>query len=150
MCAYACDANGDHEQALEHIHGYTTLNWVKETDSDTIQWLGKFEQWAKINTYVNRLMSGDISVLSDYVGQISGGQHIFAELLNVVEVANRYNIDIDHILQRFEPQIAVYRDQAYMSTLTEQQVLLEEYVRFCYKLAKYNLNKGRHSYGLNI
>ncbi|MDQ0494066.1 helix-turn-helix domain-containing protein [Paenibacillus brasilensis] len=149
MCAHACDANGDHEQALEHIRGYTDLSWVKETDPDTLHWLGEFQQWAKINTYVNRFMSGDISVLTDYVGHISGKKHIFAELLNVIEVANRYDIDIDHILQRFEPQIEAYRDQVYASTLTEQQVILEETVRFWYKLAKYNLNKGRYSYGFN-
>ncbi|MGW8958438.1 helix-turn-helix domain-containing protein [Paenibacillus sp. NPDC055715] len=147
MCAYACDAKGDHEQALEHIRGYTDLGWIKETDSDTLHWQDKFQQWAKINTYVNRLMSGDISVLPDYVEYISGEKHIFAELLNVIEVANRYNIDIDHILQRFEPQIAAYRDQAYTNTLTEEQVILEETVRFWYKLAKYNLLKGRYPYG---
>ncbi|WP_068497708.1 helix-turn-helix domain-containing protein [Paenibacillus kribbensis] len=147
MCAYACDAIGDHEQALEHIRGYTDLRWVQETDSDTLHWLGQFQQWAKINTYVNRLMSGDISVLPDYVEHISGEKHVFNELLNVVEVANRYDIDIDHILQRFEPQIAAYRDSEHTNVLTEQQVILEENVRFWYKLAKYNLNRGRYSYG---
>lgn len=92
-------------------------------------------------------MSGDIRALPDYVSYISGEQHIFAELLNVLEVANRYNIDIDHILQHFEPQITAYRNQEYTSTLTEQQVIHEETVRFWYKLAKYNLYKGRYLYG---
>lgn len=147
MCANAYDAKGEHEQALEHLRGYSDLSWVKENDPDTLYWLGKFEQWAKINTCVNKLMSGDISVLPDYVDHISGEQHIFAELLNVIEVANRYNIDIDHILQNFKPQISAYRNQAYTSTLTEQQVILEETARFWYKLAKYNLFKGRYPSG---
>jgi transcriptional regulator with XRE-family HTH domain len=147
MCANAYDAKGEHEQALEHLRGYSDLSWVKENDPDTLHWLGKFEQWAKINTCVNKLMSGDISVLPDYVDHISGEQHIFAELLNVIEVANRYNIDIDHILQNFKPQISAYRNQAYTSTLTEQQVILEETARFWYKLAKYNLFKQRYLSG---
>ncbi|KAE8561302.1 helix-turn-helix domain-containing protein [Paenibacillus polymyxa] len=147
MCANACDAKGDHEQALAHIRGYSDLSWVKENDPDTLHWLRKFEHWAKINTCVNKLMSGDIRALPDYVSYISGEQHIFAELLNVLEVANRYNIDIDHILQHFEPQITAYRNQEYTSTLTEQQVIHEETVRFWYKLAKYNLYKGRYLYG---
>ncbi|ALP35839.1 DNA-binding protein [Paenibacillus sp. IHB B 3084] len=147
LCANACDAKGDHEQALKHIRRYTDLSWVKEKDPDTLYWLGKFQQWAKINTCVNKLMSGDISVLPDYVDYISGEQHIFSELLNVIEVANRYNIDIDHILHHFEPKIAAYRNQAHLNTLTEQQVILEETVRFWYKLAKYNLFKGRYIYG---
>ncbi|WP_179030964.1 helix-turn-helix domain-containing protein [Paenibacillus kribbensis] len=147
MCACACDAKGNHKQALEHIQGYADLSWVKENDDESLYWKNQFQQWAKINTYVNRLMSGDISVLPDYVEYISGEKHIFAELLNIVEVANRYDIDIDHILQRFEPQIAAYRDSEHTSTLTEQQVILEGNVRFWYKLAKYNLNRGRYSYG---
>ncbi|MFK4343034.1 hypothetical protein ABH897_001645 [Paenibacillus sp. RC73] len=147
MCAHACDAKGNHKQAIEHIQGYADLSWVKENDDESLYWKNQFQQWAKINTYVNRLMSGDISVLPDYVEHILGEKHIFAELLNVIEVANRYDIDIDHILQHFEPQIAAYRNQAYTSTLAERQVILEENVRFWYKLAKYNLNRGRYSYG---
>ncbi|MGW9530289.1 helix-turn-helix domain-containing protein [Paenibacillus terrae] len=146
LYANACDARGEHEQALEHIRGYTDLSWVQETDSDTLQWLGKFQQWAKINTYVNRLMSGDISVLPDYVEYMVGEKEIFAELLNIIEVANRYNVDVDHILQRFEPQIAAYQEPS-SSDMYTQQVLPEEYVRFWYKIAKYNLNKGRYPYG---
>ncbi|WP_346835317.1 helix-turn-helix domain-containing protein [Paenibacillus polymyxa] len=147
MCANACDAKGDHAQALAHLRGYSDLSWVKENDPDTLHWLEKFQQWAKINSYVNRIMSGDISALPDYVEHISGEKHIFAELLNVVEVANRYHIDIDHILQRFEPQIAAYREPEHTNSLAEQQVLLEEAVRFWYKLAKYNLFKERYLYG---
>ncbi|MGM1021039.1 MAG: helix-turn-helix domain-containing protein [Bacillota bacterium] len=142
MCAHACDANGDHEQALEHIRGYTDLSWVTETDSDTLHWLGKFQQWAKINTYVNRLMSGDVSVLSDYAEYISGEKHIFNELLNIVEAANKYNIDVDHILHRFEPRIASYKEPSPV-----EPFLLQQQARFWYKLAKYSFNKGRYPYG---
>lgn len=147
MCAHACDAKGNHKEALEHIQGYADLSWVKESDDESLYWKNQFQQWAKINSYVNRIMSGDISALPDYVEHISGEKHIFAELLNVVEVANRYHIDIDHILQRFEPQIAAYREPEHTNSLAEQQVLLEEAVRFWYKLAKYNLFKERYLYG---
>ncbi|MDY8022360.1 transcriptional regulator [Paenibacillus polymyxa] len=146
LCANVCDAKGDHEQALEHLRAYTDLSWVKEKDSDTLHWIGLFQQWAKINTYVNRLMSGDVSVLPDYVEYLAGEKEIFAELLNIIEAANRYNIDVDHILQRFESQIAAYREPSSEGVYT-QQVLTEEYVRFWYKMAKYNLNKGRYPYG---
>lgn len=146
MCASACDAKGDHEQALEHIHCYADLSWVKEKDSESLYWKKQYLQWAKINTYVNRLMSGDISVLPDYVEHMAAEKEIFAELLNVLEVANRYNVDVDHILRRFESQIAAYQEPSSSDTYT-QQVLPEEYVRFWYKMAKYSLNKGRYLYG---
>ncbi|AET58754.1 hypothetical protein HPL003_09965 [Paenibacillus terrae HPL-003] len=148
LYANACDANGDHEQALEHIRGYTDLSWVQETDSDTLQWLGKFQQWAKINTYVNRLMSGDISVLPDYVEYMVGEKEIFAELLNIIEAANQYDVNVDHILQRFEPQISAYQEVS-SSDMYTQQFLPQQYIRFWYKMAKYSLNKGRYPYGFN-
>jgi hypothetical protein len=142
MCAHACDAIGEHERALKHIRGYTDLSWVKETDSDTLHWLGQFQQWAKINTYVNRLMTGDVSVLSDYAEYISGEKHIFNELLNIVEAANKYNIDVDHILHRFEPKIASYQEPSPV-----EPFLLQQQARFWYKMAKYSFNKGRYPYG---
>lgn len=146
MCANACDATGDHERALEHIRGFTDLSWVKEIDSDTLHWLDNFKQWSKINSYVNKLMSGNIGVLPDYVEHIAGEKEIFAELLNIIEAANRYNVNVDHILQRFEPQIAAYQEVSSTDMYT-QQFLPQQYVRFWYKMAKYNLNKGRYSYG---
>ncbi|MET3211086.1 UNVERIFIED_CONTAM: transcriptional regulator with XRE-family HTH domain [Paenibacillus sp. PvR008] len=146
LCANACDAKGHYDQALEHLRAHTDLSWVKEQDSDTLHWMGLFQQWGKINTYVNRLMSGDVSVLPDYVECMAGEQQIFSELLNVIEAANRYDMDVDHILQRFEPQIVAYQETS-SADLYTQQVLPEEYVRFWYKLAKYSLNKGRYPYG---
>lgn len=146
LCAYACDARGDYEQGLKHLKAHTDLSWVKEKDPESQHWLGLFQGWAKINIYVNRLMSGDVSVLPDYVEYISGEQEIFAELLNVVEAANRYNLDIDHILKRFEPQISAYREPESTDIYT-QQVLSDEYARFWYKLAKYKLFRGEYSSG---
>ncbi|AUO05503.1 transcriptional regulator [Paenibacillus sp. lzh-N1] len=146
LCANACDAKGDHAQALAHIRGYADLSWVKEKDPESLYWKKQYQQWAKINTYVNRLMSGDISVLPDYVEHIAAEKEILAELLNVLEVANRYNVDVDHILRRFESQIEAYQEPAFSDMYT-QQVLPEEYVRFWYKMAKYSLNKGRYPYG---
>ncbi|MEE4580598.1 helix-turn-helix domain-containing protein [Paenibacillus polymyxa] len=146
LCANACDARGEHKQALEHIHRYADLSWVKENDPDSLYWKQQYQQWAKINFYVNRLMSGDINVLPDYVEYMAGEKEIFAELLNIIEAANRYNIDVDHILQRFESQIAAYREPSSSDTYT-QQFLPQQYVRFWYKTAKYSLNKGRYTFG---
>ncbi|MGG1618035.1 helix-turn-helix domain-containing protein [Paenibacillus sp. NRS-1782] len=146
MCANACDAKGDHEQALVHLQGYADLSWVKESDPDTLHWLGQFQRWAKINTYVNKLMSGDVSVLPNYVEYMAGEKYIFNELLNVIEAANRYHIDVDHILRRFEPQITAYQEVSSTDMYT-QQFLPQQYARFWYKMAKYSLNKGRYSYG---
>ncbi len=132
MCANACDAKGDHEQALVHLQGYADLSWVKESDPDTLHWMSQFQHWAKINTYVNKLMSGDVSVLPDYVEYMAGEKYIFNELLNVIEAANQYNINVDHILKRFEPQIAAYQEPSPADI--KQQFLPQQYARFWYKM----------------
>lgn len=146
LCAAVCHAQGDYIQGLKYIQAHADLSWVKERDPETQHWIGLFQGWAKINTCVNRLMSGDVTVLPEYVEYMEGKNEIFAELLNIVEAANRYNIDVDHILKHFESQIAVYKEPTSTDMYT-QQVLPEEAARFWYKLAKYNLNKGRYSYG---
>lgn len=119
---------------------------MKEQDGDTKQWIDSFQQWAKVNTCVNRLMAGDISVLPEYVDYMEGKKEVFAELLNVVEAANRHNINIDYILERFEHQL--YRDERVESDdIYSNQVLTEQAARFWYKLAKYRFNRNDYDNG---
>ncbi|WP_419185414.1 hypothetical protein [Paenibacillus polymyxa] len=57
-----------------------------------------------------------------------------------------YNLDIDDILDRFESHITAYREPEATDIYT-QQVLSDEYARFWYKLAKYNLFREKYPYG---
>lgn len=146
LIASASDEKGDYDQGLRHIQAYANLSWVKEQDGDTKQWIDSFQQWAKVNTCVNRLMAGDISVLPEYVDYMEGKKEVFAELLNVVEAANRHNINIDYILERFEHQL--YRDERVESDdIYSNQVLTEQAARFWYKLAKYRFNRKDYDNG---
>ncbi len=67
LYASVCEAQGDYQQALQYTYDYADLDWVIETDEDTRHWVGLFQQWAEGNTYVYKLLSGDINVLHDYV-----------------------------------------------------------------------------------
>ncbi|MMZ48186.1 helix-turn-helix protein [compost metagenome] len=146
LCSAVCHAQGDYTTGLKYVQAHADLSWVKESDPETQHWIGLFHGWAKINFCVNRLMAGDATVIPEYVEYMEGKDEIFAELLNVVEAANRYNLDIDDILERFESQIVAY-DEPTSTDLYTQQVLPEEAARFWYKLAKYYLIKGRYPYG---
>ncbi len=55
-------------------------------------------------------------------------------------------LDIDHILDRFESQIAAYREPESEDIYT-QQVLSNEHARFWYKLAKYKLFREKYPCG---
>ncbi|MFB5678027.1 transcriptional regulator [Paenibacillus terreus] len=146
LMASASDEKGDYAKGLEHIRAYADLSWVKEQDEDTRQWMASFQQWANVNTCVNRLMSGDISVLPEYIEYIEGKKEVFAELLNVVEVANRHNLDIDPILERFEHQLKQERDRE-SEDIYSYQVLNEEEAKYWYELSKYQLHRKNYSHG---
>ncbi|MFB5267700.1 transcriptional regulator [Paenibacillus enshidis] len=145
--AAVCDARKDYKQALQFTYAYADLSWVEETDPETVHWKGLFQHWAQVNTYVNRLMMGDISILPKYVEYIEGKKEIFSELLNIVEAANLYNIDVDHILGQFNDAILSYEQQPTSTDIYTQQVIPEQATRFWYELAKYYLSKGRYSNG---
>lgn len=148
LLASVYDAKGDYQKALEYTYAYADLSWVKETDSETLTWVGLFQQWAQANTYVNKLMAGDESVLPEYVAFMEGKREIFSELLNIMDAANRYDINVDYILEKFEPRILSYKYDL-NSDLYTQQVIPEQIARLYYQMSKYYLNKGMYIQGFN-
>ncbi|WP_179033273.1 helix-turn-helix domain-containing protein [Paenibacillus kribbensis] len=155
LCARVCDAQGDYEQALQFTYAYADLDWVIETDEHTQHWVNLFKHWAQANTMVNKLLSGDISVLHDYVEYISASTDTTEEdrvtqLLNIMMAANRYQIDIDDILQQFETEIDFITQQQSSSDMYTHQVVPEQSTRFKYELAKYYLNRGNYLYGFRF
>jgi len=146
LLASVCDAQGDYEQALQYTYAYADLSWVQEEDPETLHWMNLFQQWARGNTYVNKLMAGDISVLPDYIEYIKAGREGFTELLNIIEAANRYHFDVDHVLQQFESRIVSY-EQEHTADMYTQQVIPEQSTRLWYELAVYYLNRDNYPLG---
>ncbi|OMF48753.1 transcriptional regulator [Paenibacillus peoriae] len=151
LCASVCDDQGDYQQALQHTYAYGNLDWVKETDEDTLYWIKQYKDWAKCNTYVNKLLSGDISVLQDYVEYIaesdSNEQEKISKLLNVIIAANRFELEVDDILQRFETEINSFSEQSLSDDMYNQQVIPDYIAWFGYELAHYYLHRGMYSVG---
>jgi hypothetical protein len=84
--AGVCEALEDYEQALQYTYAYADLSWVKETDEETIKWMNLFKEWAKANAYVNRLMSGEVAILPEYVTYIEPRKNeIFSALVNIIQ-----------------------------------------------------------------
>ncbi|MBE0339969.1 XRE family transcriptional regulator, partial [Paenibacillus sp. 28ISP30-2] len=99
----ACGERRDYEQAFYHIKKYANLSWVTDTDEETLKWKKNYEDWAVVNMYVNKLLSGDRNVLPDYVAYISSRKdEVLPALDNILEAANRYHFDVDDILKQFE------------------------------------------------
>ncbi|NEU25022.1 helix-turn-helix transcriptional regulator [Paenibacillus polymyxa] len=151
LCSGSCEAKGDYHQALQYTYAYASLDWVLEKDEDTQHWMGLFQNWAEGNTYVYKLLSGDISVLNDYVQYIIASsdkvdKEMIVKLLNCMFAANRFQLDVNDILKRFEMIIDSFVQQP-SSDMYTYQVVPEQTTRFKYELAKYYLNRGNYSYG---
>ncbi|GIP46997.1 hypothetical protein J53TS2_05880 [Paenibacillus sp. J53TS2] len=148
--AEAYDGRGDFVKALEYTYQYTDLSWVRETDEDTRHWLGLFQKWSMVNLYVNKLMSGDIEVLQEYVTFIQENQEeITLGLLNIMFAANLYNIDVDSILLQFNSEIDAYINLKKSNDLYNDQVLPDKYNKFLYDLTYYYLHRGDYTKGFN-
>ncbi|MCP3778441.1 transcriptional regulator [Paenibacillus sp. MZ03-122A] len=152
LCASVCEAQGDYQQALLYTYAYANLDWVKETDEDTQHWVNLFSQWAEGNTYVNKLLSGDVSVLPDYVEYIAATSTAnenekLSKLLNVMIAANRYEIDVDDVLSRFETNINSFAQLPTSSDIYTQQVIPDYFAWFAYEMAHYYLHRVKYSDG---
>ncbi|AIY11236.1 helix-turn-helix domain-containing protein [Paenibacillus polymyxa] len=152
LCASVYEAKGDYDQALEYTYAYANLDWVKETDENTLHWIKQFQDWAEGNTYTYKLLSGDISVLNNYVEYIAASpdaseKEMITKLLNIMMAANRYQVDVDDILKQFETEIDSITQQQLSADMYTYQVVPEQSTRFKYELAKYYLNKGNYSLG---
>jgi transcriptional regulator with XRE-family HTH domain len=154
LCANACEEQSDYEQALHYTYAYSNLDWVRETDEDTKHWIGLFKHWSEANILAYRLLSGDVSVLHEYLNYIDVSSDTIQEdrvtqLLNIMTAANRYKLDVNDILKRFETEIASFSQRPSSSDMYTQQVI-PDYSALCgYELAYYYLNQGMYSDGFN-
>ena len=154
LCASVCEARGDYQQALKYTYAYATLDWVKETDETSVHWVSLFQHWAEGNTYVNKLLSGDVSVLNDYVEYIAASSEkedneMISRLLNIMLAANRYCLDVKDVLKRFGRFINTFAQQN-STDMYSKQVITEQRVRLNYELAKYYMRNEMYGEGFTF
>ncbi|WP_334075047.1 MULTISPECIES: helix-turn-helix transcriptional regulator [Paenibacillus] len=149
LCADVCDGRRDYEKALQYTYEYADLSWVKETDEDTKYWLDLFKRWSQANIYVNKLLSGDIGVLTDYVEYLrQHPEEISQGIFNILFAANKYQMDVDHIFQEFSSEIEAYERQQTFDFYMNQ-VVPDHYNEFLYDLTYYYTHKGDYKNGFN-
>ncbi len=151
LCASVYEAQGDYQQALQYTYAYADLDWVKETDEDTLYWIKLYKDWAQCNTYIYKLLSGDTCVLPDYVEYIAASKvdkEMITKLLNVMFAANRFQLDVNHVLERFETLIDSFVQMGQPSSdMYTKQVIPEQFARFDYELAYYYSHRGMYNDG---
>lgn len=150
LCAEVYDGREDYAKALEYTYQYADLSWVRETDEDTKHWLNLFRKWSRANICVNRLKNGEIEYLPEYVEfMVENPDEFIHSISNVMYAANRYNIDVDHILAQFKSELEAYINRKQTNDLYKDQVLPNSYIQFLYDLTHYYLRKKDYSLGFN-
>ncbi|MGG6313274.1 helix-turn-helix domain-containing protein [Paenibacillus macerans] len=155
-CAYAdllhasaSEAKKDYLVALQYTYNYANLDWVIETDDDTQQWVQLFKGWAQANTYAYTILSGDAGILPKYIEYINANQdEILPALFNIIEAANRYDFDVDDILQRFDTHISDYIEQQHTIGFYTNQLIANAFTEILHEIACYYF--GRYQFALGF
>lgn len=140
--------NGEFEDALHYVSLYSDPDFVNEPNSEELKIITQFKEWAAANRYLYQLMAGQVEVLGDYVEYVSTREEeIFPAMCEIMIVANRYKLNVDHILERFMSYL-VYKDQNYDIGKINKQVILDKYTRLLAELGIYYLNNKDINRGL--
>jgi len=138
------EEQGDYTKALELVGLYASgKSWVREDDHESRRVLKQFEEWATANTYLYQMLSGDMKVVKEYANYITQyPDEIFLALRYIIQAANKFNWNIDDILERFSDYIPsrTYKTEfgQYNSSMMDQN-----YAKLLGELAIYYLNHNR-------
>ncbi|WP_145050054.1 helix-turn-helix transcriptional regulator [Paenibacillus xylanexedens] len=144
--ATASERMGKYEEALRYTKSFAETVKDVEPDDEALEYIHKFKNWEEANTYLYRLLMGDQSVLPTYVEFIEENQaELLPALVSIMEAANKYGMNIDHILLKFDFQI---NSVEMLTQGYSKQVKSDLYTTFLVELAIYHLARGRHEKGL--
>ncbi|WNS43541.1 helix-turn-helix transcriptional regulator [Paenibacillus sp. MMS20-IR301] len=138
-----CEKSGDYQSALDYVSLYMDGSWIQEDNDEVKRTVAQFQEWGTANRLLYRVMAGLHEALSDYVEFISERpDEIFIALYNIISSANRYEWDVDYILERFAAYIP-YRTYSTEFGDYNRQVMLDQHARFLAELASYYLHNER-------
>lgn len=137
--------NHNYEQALYYASLYADLSWVTIKDEADQYYKLRFERWAEANTYMYKIMSGDMSVLPSYIAFMKQNKNeVLIAIMRIMEAANRYDYDVDHVLDQFDEDI-----QELLSTSSYNPLLNEfRYTKLHSELAIYYFRNNRQAKGI--
>ncbi|ANS76051.1 hypothetical protein AWM70_16900 [Paenibacillus yonginensis] len=149
MRGVVCEYHGDFKQAEYYATKYDNPKWVMEKDEASLNAMQKFHFWATANKYQYKMMSGDEKYIPIFVNYIAEAEEeILPGLFRVIDSANKYNWNVDYLLERFNALVETnFLNKAPITY--NKQVLDNEFAYFLTNISVYHLNKRRYSKGLS-
>lgn len=147
--AFVYQERGDYDNAFHYVSLYDKPDWVINPNQEESLVLEQFSEWAEANRYMYGLMSGQPGALNQYVDYIkSRNDEIFLALCNIMVAANRYQLQVDAIIERFKEHLH-YRSQQNQLGKVSDQVTINRYTRLLAELGIYYLNAKQYDRGLS-
>lgn len=139
-----CEESGDYTEALELVAKYADGSWIQEYTDEAKQIIAQFQEWAAANNYLYRIMDGKYELLLEYVEYISKRENeIFIGLFRIIQAANRYRWDVDHILEQFNEYLPL-RTYSTIFGNYHKQMTTDHYAQFLIELATYYIEHNRN------
>ncbi|MDC0764928.1 DNA-binding protein [Brevibacillus sp. AG] len=138
----ALQMQGLYEEAKECVNGYADLGWFEFLDEIGKEEVEKFRYWATANMYTYDILLGNIDILPTYLDfLVKHPNEIHAGLLTIMEAACKYNISVDHILEKYSEEINRFN-------IYHDPVNIGRHYHFRYCKALYEYKRGSISVGL--
>lgn len=147
--ANVCDARQEYARALEYVALYRggALNGIGVENEDERRVLEQFQEWGRANAHLYRLMSGEVQALTDYVECVAANeQEIVPAMYRILEAANRFELNVDHLLNRFRA-LLMYKERSSRLGQYNTQIVADQYVRYLLELAHYYFRTWRYEMG---
>ncbi|WP_458121004.1 DNA-binding protein [Paenibacillus sp. Z6-24] len=97
---------GNYAKALEYAHKYYDLSYLKGLDEEGQREIQKLRVFAEGNIYGMNMYLGHFDILDKYVDYLhTYPSEIIPGLLVILTVANKYEVNIDDVLDQFAPDI---------------------------------------------
>lgn len=139
-----CEEKEDYAEALKYVSRYADGSWIVEDTDEAKQTIAQFQEWATANNYLYRILDGDYEILAEYVEYISTREsEIFTGLFRILQAANRYDWNVDQILDRFSEYFS-FRTYSTIFGDYHKQVTADHYAQFLIELSGYYLRHNRN------
>ncbi|WP_246054323.1 helix-turn-helix domain-containing protein [Paenibacillus anaericanus] len=149
LCSSVCVERGDYDLGLQYVSLYSDMSWVREDTEESHRLMNQCKMWAKANSYLIRLMKGEIEVLPEYVAYIEQyEEEILLALFMILQIANRNQFNVDDILLRFEHQIPEFKARQGEEGRYTPLVIEDRYAHFMAELTLYYMNRGEYEKGM--
>ncbi|MFB5759565.1 transcriptional regulator [Paenibacillus medicaginis] len=141
--SFICEEYEDFDGALSYVSKYAQGElWVREDDEEAHRHIHQFAEWGTANRYLYRVLSGEAEALGEYADFVaSRPDEIFIALGFMVKAANRFDFDIDRILERFSAYIPSIEAEGRYGPYNNS-VVKEKLAQFFSDLGVYRFKRG--------